>query len=74
VAYLINNGRTNVVWQNAYLDQDNEFVSDRMPFPLIQMNPQDMANCPRTQPRRLRDGDSPPKTGADLPLGLQDHR
>jgi arsenite oxidase large subunit len=41
--YLINNGRTNVVWQNAYLDQDNEFVMDRMPFPLIQMNPQDMA-------------------------------
>ena len=42
--YLINNGRTNVVWQNAYLDQDNEFVTDRMPFPLIQMNPQDMAD------------------------------
>ena len=41
--YLINNGRTNVVWQNAYLDQDNEFVTDRMPFPLIQMNSQDMA-------------------------------
>ena len=42
--YLINNGRTNVVWQNAYLDQDNEFVMDRMPFPLIQMNPQDMGD------------------------------
>jgi arsenite oxidase large subunit len=42
--YLVNNGRTNVVWQNAYLDQDNEFVMDRMPFPLIQMNPQDMAD------------------------------
>jgi arsenite oxidase large subunit len=42
--YLINNGRTNVVWQNAYLDQDNEFVMDRMPFPLIQMNPQDMVD------------------------------
>jgi arsenite oxidase large subunit len=42
--YLINNGRTNVVWQSAYLDQDNEFVMDRMPFPLIQMNPQDMAD------------------------------
>jgi len=41
--YLINNGRTNIVWQNAYLDQDNEFVMDRMPFPLIQMHPQDMA-------------------------------
>ena len=42
--YLINNGRTNIVWQNAYLDQDNEFVMDRMPYPLIQMNPQDMAD------------------------------
>jgi len=42
--YLVNNGRTNVVWQNAYLDQDNEFVMDRMPFPLIQINPQDMAD------------------------------
>jgi arsenite oxidase large subunit len=42
--YLVNNGRTNIVWQNAYLDQDNEFVMDRMPFPLIQMNPQDMAD------------------------------
>lgn len=42
--YLINNGRTNIVWQNAYLDQDNEFVMDRMPFPLIQMNPQDMTD------------------------------
>ena len=42
--FLINNGRTNVVWQSAYLDQDNEFVMDRMPFPLIQMNPQDMTD------------------------------
>src|SRR6478672_12469180 len=40
----INNGRTNVVWQNAYLDQNNEFVMDRMPYPLIQMSPQDMAD------------------------------
>lgn len=42
--YLINNGRTNIVWQSTYLDQDNEFVMDRMPLPLIQMNPQDMAD------------------------------
>jgi arsenite oxidase large subunit len=42
--YLINNGRTNIVWQSAYLDQENEFIMDRMPFPLIQMNPQDMAD------------------------------
>ena len=41
--FLINNGRTNIVWQNAYLDQDNEFVMDRLPYPFIQMNPQDMA-------------------------------
>jgi anaerobic selenocysteine-containing dehydrogenase len=40
--FLINNGRTNIVWQSAYLDQENEFVMDRMPYPLIQMNPQDM--------------------------------
>jgi arsenite oxidase large subunit len=42
--FLINNGRTNIVWQNAYLDQDNEFVMDRFPYPFIQMNPQDMAD------------------------------
>ena len=42
--FLINNGRTNHVWQNAYLDQKNEFVMDRIPFPYIQMNPQDMAD------------------------------
>ena len=41
--FLINNGRTNIVWQNAYLDQDNEFVMDRWPYPFIQMNPDDMA-------------------------------
>jgi arsenite oxidase large subunit len=40
--FLINNGRTNIVWQNAYLDQDNEFVMDRFPYPFIQMNPEDM--------------------------------
>jgi arsenite oxidase large subunit len=40
--FLINKGRTNIVWQNAYLDQDNEFVMDRFPYPFIQMNPQDM--------------------------------
>ena len=42
-AYLINNGRANLVWQNAYLDQDTEFVMDRWPYPFIEMNPQDMA-------------------------------
>jgi arsenite oxidase large subunit len=41
--YLINNGRTNHVWQSAYLDQDNEFVINRWPYPFIEMNPEDMA-------------------------------
>jgi arsenite oxidase large subunit len=41
--YLINNGRTNHVWQSAYLDQQNEFVMDRYPWPFIEMNPADMA-------------------------------
>jgi arsenite oxidase large subunit len=40
--YLINNGRANLIWQNAYLDQDNEFVMDRWPLPFIEMNPDDM--------------------------------
>ena len=42
-AFLINNGRTNHVWQSAYLDQENDLVMDRWPFPFIEMNPQDMA-------------------------------
>ena len=41
-AFLINNGRANHVWQSAYLDQQNDFVMDRWPYPFIQMNPQDM--------------------------------
>ncbi|MDI7863702.1 arsenate reductase (azurin) large subunit [Rhizobiaceae bacterium n13] len=43
--YLINNGRTNHVWQSAYLDQENDFVMDRWPYPFIQMNPQDMTDA-----------------------------
>ena len=42
--YLINNGRTNVSWQNLYLDEGNEFVMDREPYPIIQLHPQDMAD------------------------------
>ena len=42
-AYLINNGRANAVWQNAYLDQKNEFLMDRWPYPYIQLHPDDMA-------------------------------
>ncbi|CAN5166183.1 arsenate reductase (azurin) large subunit [soil metagenome] len=41
--YLINNGRTNHVWQSAYLDQQNDFVMDRWPYPFIDMNPDDMS-------------------------------
>ena len=41
--FLINNGRTNHVWQSAYLDQQNELITDRWPYPFIQLNPQDMA-------------------------------
>ena len=37
--FLINNGRTNHVWQSAYLDQQNELVMDRWPYPFIEMNP-----------------------------------
>lgn len=43
--YLINNGRANVVWQSAYLDQENDFVMDRFPYPFIEMNPEDMAEA-----------------------------
>jgi arsenite oxidase large subunit len=49
--FLINNGRTNIVWQNAYLDQDNEFVMDRFPYPFIEMNPKDMDDL------KLKQGD-----------------
>ncbi len=41
-AYLINNGRANVVWQSAYLDVEDEFVMDRWPFPFLEMHPGDM--------------------------------
>jgi arsenite oxidase large subunit len=49
--FLINNGRANIVWQNAYLDQNNEFVMDRMPYPFIQLHPADMAEL------KLKQGD-----------------
>jgi arsenite oxidase large subunit len=42
-AFLINNGRTNHVWQSAYLDVQNDFVMDRWPYPFIEMSPDDMA-------------------------------
>ncbi|MEQ9609239.1 MAG: arsenate reductase (azurin) large subunit [Kiloniellaceae bacterium] len=40
--FLINNGRANIAWQNGFLDQDNDFVMDRFPYPFIEMNPEDM--------------------------------
>lgn len=42
-AFLVNNGRANHVWQSAYLDQGNDFATDRFPLPYIQNNPADMA-------------------------------
>ncbi len=42
-AYLINNGRSNINWQNWFLDQDNDFVTDRYPYPFIELHPDDMA-------------------------------
>jgi arsenite oxidase large subunit len=49
--FLINNGRSNISWQSGYLDQDNEFVADRTPYPFIQMNPKDMGDL------KLKPGD-----------------
>lgn len=42
--YWINNGRANIFWQSQFLDQDNDFIQDRFPFPFIEMNPADMAD------------------------------
>ncbi len=42
-AFLINNGRSNINWQNWFLDKENDFVADRYPFPFIEINPDDMA-------------------------------
>jgi arsenite oxidase large subunit len=48
-AFLINNGRANHVWQSAYLDQDNELVMDRWPYPYVEMNPADMSELGLSQ-------------------------
>ncbi len=42
--FWINNVRANVFWQNQFLDQTNDFIQDRFPYPFIEMNPQDMAD------------------------------
>jgi arsenite oxidase large subunit len=41
--FLINNGRSNINWQNWFLDQKNDFVADRFPLPFLQINPEDAA-------------------------------
>ncbi|MEO1090524.1 MAG: arsenate reductase (azurin) large subunit [Pseudomonadota bacterium] len=41
--YLINNGRSNINWQNWFLDKDNDFVADRYPYPFLEIHPDDMA-------------------------------
>jgi arsenite oxidase large subunit len=50
-AFLINNGRANIAWQNGFLDQENDFVMDRYPYPFIEMNPDDMESL------GIREGD-----------------
>ena len=42
--FWVNNVRANVFWQNQFLDQDNDFIQDRFPYPFIEMNPGDMAD------------------------------
>ena len=41
-AFLINNGRNNLVWQNAFYDIHTPFVRERIPVAPIEMNPDDM--------------------------------
>jgi arsenite oxidase large subunit len=40
--FWINNGRLNEVWQSAYNNQYDSFVSRRVPMAMLQMNPLDM--------------------------------
>lgn len=40
--FLINNGRKNLIWQNAFYDSRTPFVDERFPAPPIEMNPDDM--------------------------------
>ncbi|WP_321337411.1 arsenate reductase (azurin) large subunit [Breoghania sp.] len=40
--FLVNNGRTNHVWQSAYLDIENALVMDRWPYPFLEIHPADM--------------------------------
>ena len=77
-AFLINNGRANHVWQSAYLDQQNDFVMDRWPYPVHPDEPgrhegvRPFGGRPRRSLQRQRrdagDGlsDADRKTQADL--------
>ena len=67
--FLINNGRTNMVWQNAYLDQDNEFVMDRMPYPV---HPDEPAGHGRAQGQGRRPGRGLQRQRLDPGDGLSD--
>ena len=40
--FLINNGRKNMIWQNAFYDVRTPFVRERFPVPPIEMSPGDM--------------------------------
>ena len=40
--FLINNGRNNLVWQNAFYDVHTPFVRERIPVAPIEINPDDM--------------------------------
>lgn len=40
--FLINNGRNNLIWQNAFYDMRTPFVRERNPVAPIEMNPRDM--------------------------------
>ena len=41
-AFWINNGRLNEVWQTAYNNQYDPFITQRFPMATLQMNPHDM--------------------------------
>ena len=68
-AFLINNGRANHVWQSAYLDQREDLVVDRWPYPFIQMNPDDMKDLGLVAGRP---GGGPQREWRDAGDGLSD--
>ena len=65
----INNGRANNVWQRAYLDQDNEFVMDRCPYPL---HPDEPGGHGRARLKRGRSGRGLQRQRLDPGDGLSD--